>query len=324
MQLKALKIFCDVVHRRSFSRAAEENGISQSGASQVVHQLETELGVKLIDRSKRPFILTPEGETYYAGCRDIVEQYVELERRVRQRHEEAAGRVRVASIPSVGMLYMSRAVEEFMAQYPQADVRVEYRHPERVYQEVLEDEADLGLVSYPKASRNIEVIPWREETMVLACAPGHRFGERAAIGLADLREVRLIHFTAELPIRHEIDKALDAEGIETTVVLEFDNIEHVKRAIEIDEGVSLLPWPTVEREVAAGSLIAVPLAGEPLVRPLGILHRHNKALSAAARRFIDFLCQHTDVPAGAGDASPADDGRRAGVAARAEESTAAR
>src|SRR3981081_4153155 len=67
MHLKALKIFCDVVYRRSFSRAADDNGISQSGASQVVHQLERRLGVKLVDRSNRPFTLTPEGEVYYDG-----------------------------------------------------------------------------------------------------------------------------------------------------------------------------------------------------------------------------------------------------------------
>src|SRR6185312_15375775 len=93
MHLKGLKVFCDVVGWRSFSRAADENGISQSGASQVVNQLERRLGVKLIDRSKRPFVLTPEGETYYEGCRKLVQRYDALEDQVRTLHEEVSGRV---------------------------------------------------------------------------------------------------------------------------------------------------------------------------------------------------------------------------------------
>ena len=179
MHLKSLKVFCDVVYRRSFSRAAEENGISQSGASQVVNQLEQRLGIKLIDRSKRPFSLTPEGEIYYEGCRKLVERYFALEEQVRTLHEEVAGRVRVASIYSVGLHHMNRYLHQFMSQYPKANVRLEYLHPHRVYDAVENDQADLGLVSYPKASRTIKAIGWREEPMVLVCAPSHKFASAA-------------------------------------------------------------------------------------------------------------------------------------------------
>ena len=155
----------------------EENGISQSGASQVVHQLERRLGVKLIDRSKRPFVLTPEGETYYEGCRKLVQRYDALEDQVRTLHEEVSGRVRVVSIYSVGLHHMSRYLQEFLSQYPKANVRLEYQHPHRVYEAVEKDHADLGLVSYPRSSRTIEAIGWREETMVLVCAT-HRLARQ--------------------------------------------------------------------------------------------------------------------------------------------------
>ena len=164
MQLKSLKVFCDVVGWRSFSRAADENGISQSGASQVVNQLERRLGVKLIDRSKRPFVLTPEGETYYEGCRKLVQRYDALEDQVRTLHEEVSGRVRVVSIYSVGLHHMSRYLQEFLSQYPKANVRLEYQHPHRVYEAVEKDHADLGLVSYPR---------------VVAHDRGHRLARRA-------------------------------------------------------------------------------------------------------------------------------------------------
>src|SRR3990172_488347 len=120
MHFKSLKVFCDVVRLKSFSRAAEENAISQTGASQLVQHLEERLQSRLIDRSKRPFVLTPEGEVYYEGCRSIVDRYLTLEERVRTHHREVAGRVRVASIYSVGLHLMARFVQQFIGQYPKA------------------------------------------------------------------------------------------------------------------------------------------------------------------------------------------------------------
>lgn len=289
VQLKSLKVFCDVVRQRSFSRAADENDISQSGASQLVQQLEEGLGVKLIDRSKRPFVLTPEGTVYYEGCRGVVERYFAVEDKVRTLHQEVAGRVRVASIYSVGLHHMSQHLQAFLSQHPKANVRLEYLHPHRVFQAVEDDLADLGLISYPKSSRTIAAIQWREEPMVLVCAPTHRLANRKRVSLEELQGERMIGFDSELTIRREIDRVLNLHLVETQVVMEFDNIETIKRAIEIDAGVGLLPEPTVLREVHAGTLMAVPLDTDELVRPLGIIHRRGKELSSTAQRFIELL-----------------------------------
>ncbi len=289
VHLKSLKIFCDVVYRRSFSRAAEDNSISQSGVSQVITQLEHRVGVKLIDRSKRPFALTPEGEMYYEGCRKLVDRYFALEEEVRSLHGEVVGRVRVAAIYSVGLHHMSRYVQEYMTQYPKANVRLEYLHPHRVYEAVENDQADLGLVSYAKSSRTVKAIHWRDEPMRLVCAPMHRFAGRARVALDELSGEPIVSFDADLTIRREIDRALAAHNVEPRVAMEFDNIETIKRAVEIDAGVAFLPEPTITREVAAGTLVAVPLTTEELVRPLGILHRRGKELGVTVRRFIDLL-----------------------------------
>jgi DNA-binding transcriptional LysR family regulator len=289
MHLKSLKVFCDVVGRRSFSRAAEENGISQSGASQVVNQLEKHLGTKLIDRSKRPFSLTPEGEIYYGGCRKLVERYFSLEERIRTLHDEVAGRVRVASIYSVGLHHMHQYLHQFLGQYPKANVRLEYLHPHRVYDAVENDQADMGLVSYPKASRTIKAISWRQEPMVFVCAPTHRFAKRSVITLKEVAGEPIVGFDADLTIRREIDRVLLKYHGDLRVVMEFDNIETIKRAVEIDAGVSLLPAPTVVREVETQTLAAVGLATSELIRPLGIICRRGKDLGVTARRFIELL-----------------------------------
>lgn len=289
MHLKHLKVFCDVVGHRSFSRAADENGISQSGASQMVHQLEEHLGVRLIDRSKRPFVLTREGETFYEGCRKLVPKYFSLEEEVRSLHKEVSGRVSVASIYSVGLSHMNRIVQEFMLQHPKANVRIQYQHPDRVYELVESDQVDLGLVSYPRSSRTILALPWREEPMVLVCAPQHPLASRATVRLEELEGLKMVAFDAGLEIRHEVDKELMARGVSVAVVMEFDNTETIKRAVEIDAGVSLLPEPTVDREVQAGSLVAIHLEGTRITRPVGIIQRKGKDLGKTAGRFLQLL-----------------------------------
>ncbi len=292
MNLKSLKVFCDIVARRSFSRAAEVNGISQSGASQVISQLEGRLGVQLIERSKRPLAPTREGQVFYDGCRKLIARYEALEDEVRTLHEEVAGRVRVAAIYSVGLHHMSRSVQEFMTRHPKANVRLEYLHPERVLELVEQGQADIGIVSYPRSTRAIEAEPWREEPLVLACAPSSAFAGRVQLSLAELDGQRMVGFDPGLVIRHEVDRVIAAHGAEPDVVMEFDNIETIKRAVEIDAGVALLPEPTLGRELAAGTLCAVRISGDELVRPLGIIHARGKPLGPTARRFVDLLRDH--------------------------------
>jgi DNA-binding transcriptional LysR family regulator len=296
MQLKSLKLFCDIVGRRSFSRAAAENGISQSGASQVVNTLEEELGVKLLDRTRRPFVLTPEGEVYYDGCRKLVQQYFALEEQVRTLHAEVAGRVSVASIYSIGLSHMNHFVQSFLKLHPKANVRVQYQHPHRVYELVETDQVDFGLVSYPRSTRAIKATLWREEPMVLVCAPQHPLALKERVSLADLHEQEMVAFESDLEIRAEIDRALSDAGAEVRVTMEFDNTETIKRAVEINAGVSLLPEPTVDREVAAGALVAKPLAETSLKRPIGIIQRRGKELGQTAERFMRMLLSQ---PAGA-------------------------
>ena len=292
MHLKSLRVFCDVVGRRSFSRAAAENGITQSGASQIVHHLEEHLGVKLIDRSKRPFVLTPEGQVYYEGCRGLVQQLYALADEVRSLRQEVEGRVSVASIYSVGLSHMNRCVRDFLSTHPKANVRVEYQHPQRVVELIESGQMDLGLISYPTQTRTLKAIAWRDEPMVVVCAPNHPLATAASLKLEQLDGLEMVGFVENLRIRRETDKVLAAYGVGVRVVMEFDNIETLKRAVEINTGFSLLPEPTVVREVELGSLVAIPLASVNMVRPLGILHRRGVDLGATARRFIQFLLDH--------------------------------
>lgn len=289
MHFKSLKVFCDVVGCRSFSRAADANGMTQSGASQTVHQLEERLGVKLLDRSKRPFVLTDEGRIYYEGCLEIVERMSALEEAVKSLHTQLAGRVHVTSIYSVGLSFMKQFVQDFSKRNPKTTVKLDYGHPERIYEMVRDGQTDLGLVSYPTKSKSICARVWREQPMALVVSPAHPFAERDCISIAELKGVEAVGFDENLRIRRELDKSLREHGVSWNVAMEFDNIETLKRAIEINSGVSILPAPTVERELASGTLKLIPIEDLELVRPVGVIHREGKTLGTTAQRFMEEL-----------------------------------
>jgi DNA-binding transcriptional LysR family regulator len=294
LSFESLKIFCDVARFRSFSKAAAANGVTQSAASQVVHHLEERLGVQLINRSTRPLQLTSLGRTYYEGCQGLVEQYLELEASIRNTQEELAATVQVAAIYSVGLGDMGQYIERFKAMQPNTTIHIEYLHPDRVVEKVEEGTADIGLVSFPRKSRLLEALPWRDEAMVLACAPNHPLAQAKSIKPAALENVPFIGFDRNLTIRREIDRFLRDHNASVNVVLEFDNIENIKKAVEISAGVSLLPEPTLRREVRDGTLVSRPIANGRLVRPLGIVHHRHRKLSPSALRFIDLL-RHPDA-----------------------------
>ena len=289
MQFEALKVFCDVARLRSFSQAAQFNEITQSAASQIVSQLERRMEVQLIDRSTRPLQLTTAGQRYYEGCKALVEQYAELEASVRTAQGDVAGALQIAAIYSVGLGDMNQYMQRFAALQPNSEVHIEYLHPDRVYEKVLNGTADIGLVSFPKASSKLAALPWRQEEMVLVCSPKNPLAEHPYVYPRQLSNQNVVHFDKDLVIRKQVDRFLREQGAHIEVVLEFDNIENIKQAVAIGAGVALLPEPSVRREVKSRTLVAVPITGRRLYRPLGIIHRRRPRLSVTASAFIDLL-----------------------------------
>ena len=299
MNLDTLRLYCDVVRLRSFSRAAAASGVSQSAASQAVQQLEAELDATLLDRSRRPLEPTAEGRGFYDACRGLLAGFEKARADLAASRQRVEGTVRVAAIYSVGLHDMSRHMQPFMAAYPNARVRLECLHPHKVVEAVLNDEADLGILSYPAASRALEVLPLREEPMMVVTHPSHPLARRRRVSPADLDGARFVAFDHDLPIRRAIDRALKQHGVKVDVAMEFDNVETIKQAIGIAAGISILPAPTVQKESEMKTLAAVELALPGLVRPVAIIHRRGRHLTAAVSRFITQLRDDDARPAAA-------------------------
>ncbi|HBE67562.1 MAG TPA: transcriptional regulator [Planctomycetaceae bacterium] len=289
MQIRNLQVFCDVVRRSSFSKAAADNSMTQSGASQAVQQLEEFLKVQLIDRSKRPLQLTAEGRVFHSGCLEIVKRFESLSEEVRAVNSEVRGKASVAAIYSVGLSYLPKLQKRFKVENPVADVRYQFGHPDEVYRLVEDGIVDFGLVSYPESSKAVKATLWREESMILAAAPTHPLAGKRDITTEDLSAEALVAFAPNLRIRHEIDRYLRQVGVTMPIAAEFDNIDSVKHGMALYQAVAFLPRPTVVEELQARQLVQLDCPWMQLSRPLGIIQCRSLTLSRTARGVMELF-----------------------------------
>lgn len=289
MHIEMLKIFCDLVELESFSKTAEKHLLSQSAVSQQLAQLELIHKSQLLDRKKRPLALTAAGQLFYNACKDIVERYEQLKSELNALQKSSAGRINVAAIYSIGMHTLPDYVKKFMVNYPDVNVHIEYLSSVQIYELVLSGEIDIGLVAVPKRDKRLEVYDFADEPLVFVCSPKHPLASESQIDIHKVQFERFIAFEKNVPTRFWIDSILQRYSIAIRPVMEFDNIETVKRAVEINSGISILPQTAIVQELGNRTLKAIPFLNEKFVRPTGIIVRKDKILGQASRYFIELL-----------------------------------
>jgi LysR family transcriptional regulator, transcriptional activator of the cysJI operon len=289
MQIESLKVFCDLTETESFTKAAQINGVTQSAVSQTISSLERQFKSLLIERSKKNFRLTAEGEVLYDYSKQILQTYDALYSKLQEIQDVVSGNIRVATIYSIGLHVLPPYLKRFLKSYPTVNVHVEYRRPNQVYEDVLGNVVDLGLVAYPARDAKLEVVPLRKDPLVLACHPQNPLAKLKTIKVKALAGLKFVGFDRDIPTRKAVDKILKDHGVTVDYVMEFDNIETVKRAVEIDSGVAIVPLETIRQEVSNQTLVAVQLEGGDFFRTLGVIHKKNKVLSPAIKQFITLL-----------------------------------
>lgn len=291
MQIESLKVFCDLAETESFTKSAQINGVTQSAVSQQISSLERQFKSLLIERSKKKFRLTREGQVLYEYSKQITQTYDSLHSRLQEIKDIISGTIRVATIYSIGLHDLPPYIKRYLKDYPTVHVHVEYRRANQVYEDVLGNVVDVGLVAYPSKDAKLEVIPLRKDPLVLICHPQHPFAKQKAIKLKNIGGQKFIGFEADIPTRKALDKIFKEHGMHVENVMEFDNIETVKRAVEIDAGISIVPLATISQEISKQTLAAVPLEDGEFFRPLAAIYKKNKVLSPAIRQFIAILKQ---------------------------------
>ncbi len=289
MQIENFKIFADLVETKSFSKSAKLNGITQSAVSQQARAMERHFKTLLIDRSQKQFQLTREGQRVYEAAKEVLHNYDKLLSELQEMKKVISGTIRISTIYSIGLHELPPYIKKFLHDFPSVNVRVEYRRSNLVYEDILHNSVDFGLVAFPVKMRQIEVLPFRNDHLVLITHPHHPLAKRGEIEVKDLFGQRFIGFDPDIPTRKAVDQIFRDNKLDSDPVMEFDNIETVKRAVEIDHGIAIVPQATVLQEVKSGTLAMLPFKGREFTRPLAILHRKGRVLTPAMRKFIETL-----------------------------------
>lgn len=293
MHIETLKVFCDLVDLESFSLAAERNFITQSAVSQQIRALEDKFKRRLLERirGRREVKLTAAGEVFYREARHVLDAYDQLHESLRGVVGKIGGTVKVATVYSVGLHELPAKVREFMTKFPAAKIDLEYLRSTRVVREVLSGNVELGILALPEPRRGLTITPMPDNLLVLITPPDHKFATRKKVKVTELAGQDFVHFERDVPTRKAMDKIFKANNVEVKKVAEFDNIETIKRAVEVGFGLAIVPEPAVIEAKKAGTLAVVELAEKYWVRSVGIIHRSDRELSLAAKKFLQLLEQ---------------------------------
>ncbi|MEO8072553.1 MAG: LysR family transcriptional regulator [Acidobacteriota bacterium] len=291
MHIETLKVFCDLVEMQSFSLAAERNFVTQSAVSQQIRTLEDKFKRRLLERvrGRREVRLTPSGEVFYRECQNVLESYNQLNESMSGLVGKISGTVKVATVYSVGLHELPPKVREFMTKFPSAKIDLEYSRTTRVMRDVLNGTVELGVVAFPEQKRGLTIVPMASDRLVVICPPDHEFAERTQIKVTELKDRDFVLFERDIPTRKATDKILKSYGVEVRKVAEFDNVETIKRSVEVGFGLAIVPHPSVMDEEKNNQLSVVELAEKDWIRQVAVIYRTDRTLSIAAKKFVQLL-----------------------------------
>jgi DNA-binding transcriptional LysR family regulator len=289
MHVERLKIICDLAETECFTKAAQLNNLTQSAVSQHILRLERQFKSRFFERSRKKCRLTREGQALYEHSRQIIRICNLLNNRIQEIRDISSRTVRVATICSIGLHELPSPLKKFLELFPTLHVQVEFRPTDQVYDDLLENVADLGLVAYPVKNIELEIMPLRKDILVMICHPKHPLARSRSAKLSQLAGEKFISFEQDIPTRNAVDNILKRHDVEVGSVMELDNIESVKRAVEIEAGISIVPQGTITQEVSMHTLAEVRIEGVDTFRPLAAIYKKDKALSPAMKQFLHVL-----------------------------------
>ncbi len=225
----------------------------------------------------------------YSSSKEIVRRFIELENRLREIGSVVAGSIRVGTVYSVGLHELPPYLTEFLRAHPQVNVHLEYLRSNKIYEDLVEGKIDLGVVAYPAKRGQIMTISFRHDELVLVVPPDDALAKLNKVSVGQLLGQRFVGYERDIATRKASDRILREYGVKPHYTMEFDNIETIKRAVEIGQGIAIVPRSTVELETGRGSLKLLEFIEGPFMRPLAIIYKRGRELSPAVAKFIEVL-----------------------------------
>lgn len=298
LDVKDCAILCGLRRFGSISQVASHIGVSQPAISQRITALEARLGFRILDRGpgRSGQQLNAHGIVLEDASRRILAILDELPSALYGASSDLVGRLHVATVYSLGLHSLAEPIRRFLNEAPNVEFDIEYMRTDRVYESVLSGESDVGIVACPKEVKGIRVLEWVNEPLALVMSPSFVIsGQGDGISVSDLAGLPFIAFADGIPTRSMIERSLQKFGVKLDVRKSYDNIETLKRTVELGFGVSLLPRQAVMNEIADGALQEVSIRGFSISRSCGILLLEKKTIARAAQKWLDLLSEYKQV-----------------------------
>jgi DNA-binding transcriptional LysR family regulator len=291
VQVESFKVFRDLVDTQSFSKAAHLNHITQSAVSQQIRALEERFNIPLLERTSKRLSLTREGDLLYQTSKQIINQFDSLQYQIDEMRNVVSGSLKISTIHGIGLHFLPPYLKAFMKKFPDVEVRLNYRTFTQVYEEVDEGIIDLGLLAFATPKKHLQVETFYNDQIVAICTPNHKLANKTSVTLEELVKHDIVGLEPQVPTQIAVNKIAKEKGLEIIPTMEFDNVELVKRAVEIEAGIGIVGLSTVEQEVKYGVLKAIKLTGGNFDRPLALIYRKSKVISPALKHFTELLKQ---------------------------------
>ena len=287
--LRQLRVFVTVAQARSFSRAGEMIGLSQSAVSHSVKELETQTGVKLLDRTTREVVLTEAGQQLATRLERLLDELNSTLRDVGRLGQQLSGTVRVAASQTISAHLIPQCIAESNHRYPDIDFVLHDRPQQWVLESIRQGDVDFGIVIDPGAVSDLECEVVLSEPFLLLCRDDDPLASLPHVAWQALQGANLVLQDYASGSRPLIDAALAAQGVKPTIVQEIGHPATLFPMVEAGIGISVLPALALPLPLPQGSRLTVKRFVPCVERQLMLVRRKNRSLSGAAHACWDMV-----------------------------------
>jgi DNA-binding transcriptional LysR family regulator len=286
MDLTELNVFLTVAGERSFSRAAAKLHRTQPAVSQAIRRLEDDLGERLFDRSAKDGSLTEAGRVLLNYAHRLMRLREEAESAVRELRDLQRGRVLIGA-NEAAVHTLLPLVARFRARHPQIQVDVRRVHARQIGVEVAQGSLEFGVLTFNPTDRDLAALTIGTDELVMLIHPAHPLATRQSIGIEEFGRLPVVAHNDPSPARERVLRLFETRRVPLNILIALPSLDGIKRAVEMQLGVALLPRRCALREIADGRLVAVPVTPVSRVRPLKLVYRRGVQLSHAAAAFLE-------------------------------------
>lgn len=285
LSLFQLEVLKSLAEMKSFTAAAERHEITQSAVSQIARSMAGKLHTTLLKDHSKKLLLTREGRRFYEFAKEVVEAYAVLRTDLAAMEEGGSETIRISVADTIDLRLLQANIERFNVDYPLVELRIEQRNSKLITQDIKDNYADFGIVVGAGTSR-LETIPYSEDDLVIICHPRHALAAHAEVSLASVAHDTFVGLHGEHPLRREIEAACREPKVPYKPVMEFEHIGTLKCAVELAEGIAIVPQATVNQGLSPPVLAVVRIKGSPRCRHTLVYHKGHH-LPRAMKNFIE-------------------------------------